>query len=181
MKITFLTLAVTLVMQPFAVHATESPDEMLNAFAPLISKVRGAIRYQLEQGKGCLPWASLAIDPNDQKTIVDFTFTSEQVKQLGDTSAKTIGALLSAVANKRPFTVSAIGTCETDSTIGDGTTPNVITLVLERRNGSAIKMHFPFEQSGNGQVSYIKSKVSIGQTTHLIFTPPISEELKKNP
>lgn len=177
MKIFFLSVVTALAIQSSFAHADESPDDMLNAFSPLISKVRGAIRYQLEQGKGCLPWASLAIDPDDQKTSVDFGFTPEQVKQLGGASAPTIGALLATVANKKPFTFSAIGTCEMDSTIGKGTTPNVITLVLERRSGSAIRMRFPFEQNSHGQVSYIKSKMSIEQATPLVFVQPISEEM----
>lgn len=159
-------------IQELAASAVASPDELLKDFAPLISKVRGAIRYQIEQGKSCLPWASLAVDPNVTKTMVDFAFTPELVKQLGDVSAKAIGSRLAIVANKGPFILSAIGTCETDSSIGEGAAPNVITLILERRNGSAIKMRFPFEQSGTGQVSYINSKVSVAQTPPLVFIPP---------
>lgn len=149
-----------------------SPDEMLKDFAFLISKVRGAVRYHLEKDKECFPWVSLAIDPHDREAIGEFRFTPEMVAKVGDVSAKTFGKIFALIANIESYTLGAIGTCETDSSIKETKIPNVIALHLERRNGPAITIRFPFEQKGNGHVSYIKNKVAISNATPLLFVPP---------
>ncbi len=147
---------------------SNSNKEMLKDFAFLIGKVRGAVRYHLEHDKECLPWVSLAMNPNDREANLDFNFTPEMLVKVGDVSAKGLGKFL-AIVPKDSYTLGVIGTCQTDSTNKEGQTPNIIALHLERSNGSAITIRFPFEQKGSGQVSYIKNKVAIRNATPLLF------------
>lgn len=172
MKTYTFTLAISLAFQSLAAFATESTEEMLSDFDPLISKVRGGVRYSIETGKGCLPWASLATDLKEIKSFVDFAFTADMVKKIGDPTTTKIGALLLPAASKGPFKAGAIGTCEFPSSNSGGNSPTVIKLHLERRNGSAITMRFPFEQSEAGQISYIKGKESVENATPLLFIKP---------
>lgn len=72
MKTSTIFLIAGLAIQSVTAYAVETPTEMLDDFGPLISRVRGAIRYQLEKGEGCFPWAILAIGPKDEKTFVNF-------------------------------------------------------------------------------------------------------------
>ena len=170
MKTSLLSLFAAFAMQAVAAYAFETPDQMVNEFGPLISRTRGFIRQQLQEGQGCLPAAYLAQDSNVEKTMVPFGFNQEIIQKLGGTDAKTVGAFIGIVANKGSFNMSAIGTCEKDATIGEGSSPNVIQLILERRNGLAIKLRFPFVQDSKRQVSYIESKATMKATEPLVFS-----------
>lgn len=169
MKTSRIFLIAVLAIQSATAYAIETPAEMVNDFNPLISRVRGAIRYQIENGKGCLPWVILAKNPKDEKTFTNFGFNQEMVNKLGSADRKTIGKLYASAASNGGFTMSVIGTCEMDSSINDSPSPNIIALVLERRDGAAVQMRFPFQQGSDGKVSYIENKASFGPTDPLVL------------
>ncbi|RTL41361.1 MAG: hypothetical protein EKK49_02040 [Rhodocyclaceae bacterium] len=178
-----LSIIACMAMQTSTSYAAQSANDLLAEFMPLISRVRGAIRYQFEQGRGCLPWSSLARDPKldaSDKATVDFAFTVEQARQLGEPSAEKIGALLAPKAKAGAFVMAAIGTCESDPSISDTASPNVITLVVERRDGEAVKMRFPFQQGSDGKLAYITSKASVGPTDPLVFGAPRSADAQQS-
>ena len=152
-------VATIFAMHSFVACAAETQDQILTAFDPLVSRVRGGIRYQLQQGKGCLPWAGLAKEGDVEKTYAPFGFTSEKVQtylveKFGDASGKSVGKLVAIAANNnKTVDISVIGTCEKDALINSQSGPNVIQLILERRNGLAIQLRYPFVQDSNSSAS----------------------------
>ncbi len=62
--------------------AGEAEDQVVKDLGPLIGRVRGPVRQAIEQGKGCLPWASLKSEADGKQDIVDFGFTPEMAKSL---------------------------------------------------------------------------------------------------
>ncbi len=169
MKIGAFFLLVGVAIQSLPAQALESPTAMIDDFNPLIARVRGTIRFQIEQGKGCFPWAILATDPQDEKTFSQIGFNQEVVDRIGGSDAKTVSQFVASAPSARTATLSVVGTCETDATVDGARTSNVIALALERRDGAAYKLRFPFLQNSAGKLSYDERRASGGPTEPLLF------------
>jgi hypothetical protein len=138
------------------VFAGELEDQFLKEAWPLIGRVRGAVRSQIEEGKGCLPWASLTGEVGGQQDFIDFGFTPDMAKDLGEDPLTAIVSRLRVVANRGPFTAAAVGFCDKDRS---RQITDVIVLFLERRNGMAFKLRFPFQRTADGKISYRESTI----------------------
>ena len=170
-KLLLVTLSLFISAHFEIAWSAESAADVANELAPLIGKVRGAIRTRIESGKGCLPWVVLARNPSDSTTFHDFGFDRDILKEIEDQSAKGIGKLFTSKAKKDGYESSAVGTCETDVNRRKSAELNVINIVIERKNTQPIKFRFPFELDTGGRVTYLKDGVSIQPTEPVVFLP----------
>jgi hypothetical protein len=168
MKIPTSVAVVVLTFTSFSIAAGEV-EEVMKQFGPLLGKVRGAVRYSIQQGKGCLPWATLAVDPT-MKTAFEFGFTPETARELGDDQVGAVASRLRVISMKGPFTVSAIAVCET---LANAETSTAISVYLEQRDRPALKLRFPFRRAANGEVAYVENAITLEKAQPIVFGQPV--------
>ena len=171
-----------------SVACCNEPDQKtLERFAPLINLVRGAVRMQIENGNGCLPWIRLTRDPANAGTYKDFAFSPELVKQLDGAPNSKIVPPIARVAAEGGYTMSVLGRCGDDLVV-PGKRLGVIELTLEEVGSEPILLRFPYELTSSRKVKYHLDRVAYSETdalilpvTHTAQAPKPSEVISVTP
>ncbi len=169
MQFSVRVLVSTLAFVSAPVFAEDAGTDMIQALAPMIRGVHGAMRDAMERGKGCWPWMILATDPNDSATYAQLGIDQDLLGRLGGSDAASVAKFAALAAKKSGATLSVLGTCETDPTVNGTQSPNTLALLVERKNVAAIQLRFGFQQDRDNKVSFVPGKLDGRYVKPLVF------------